>query len=90
LTLGHTIQRILKEEISPFIPSIHGQIGVYLNRIAALGGETIELKQGNVFINGVLTKENYVRSENRKKKGIHEYAANGCPTKLLFCYGRQP
>ena len=46
------------------IHSFNGHIGVFLNRVTALSGETIEIIEGKVFINGVLTKEDYVSSEN--------------------------
>jgi signal peptidase I len=69
------------------IHSFDGQAGVYLNRITALGGETIEIKEGKVFINGVLTKENYVRSENARKMESMNMPLTVVPPNCYFVMG---
>lgn len=69
------------------IHSFHGQIGVYLNRITALGGETIEIRQGKVVINGILMDENYVRSENARRRESMNMPLTVVPVDCYFVMG---
>lgn len=51
----------------------------YIFRIAGLPGETVELKNNQLFVNGSLVKESYVSPENNVKKikeGIYRVPEN--------------
>ena len=47
--------------------SFSGQDGFFLNRIIAVGGDTIEIRKGELFINGLPREEDYVSRENVTK-----------------------
>lgn len=56
------------------VHSFDGQKGLYLNRVIAVGGDKIEIKDGRVFINGQFQNEPYALSINVTKsqsRNIH-------------------
>lgn len=56
----------------------------YVKRVIALAGDTIELKDGNVYLNGNLLKEDYIRpgakteGEDFLKDGVVYKVPEGC------------
>lgn len=46
------------------VHSFGGQRGLYLNRIIGTGGDTIEIRDGSVFVNGNVLNERYVLPAN--------------------------
>jgi signal peptidase I len=57
------------------VHSFNGQQGLYVNRIIAVENDTIEIEDGNVFLNGVKIKEPYVLTANVTKKQSKDMAA---------------
>ncbi len=69
------------------IHSFSGQTGLFLNRIIAVAGDTIEIVEGNVFINGILKKEDYVKAGNVIKQGSREMQSVIVPMNGYFVMG---
>ncbi|MCI8854132.1 MAG: signal peptidase I [Lachnospiraceae bacterium] len=45
----------------------------YVKRVIAVGGDTIELKDGGVYVNGSLLQEPYIQGETLEQEGRVEY-----------------
>ena len=50
------------------VHSFMGQKGLFLNRIIAVAGDTIEISDGKVFINGIFKQEEYVNPVNATRE----------------------
>lgn len=44
-----------------------------MKRVIAVGGDTIELKDGGVYVNGSLLQEPYIQGETLEQEGRVEY-----------------
>jgi signal peptidase I len=69
------------------IHSFRGQMGLFLNRIIAVPGDTIEIIKGKVFINGMLKAEDYVRTANVTKQESREMHSVVVPMNGYFVMG---
>lgn len=52
-----------------------GMDRLLLKRVVGISGDTLELKKGDVFINGVLTKEPYIKTT--AQKGVENFILRG-------------
>src|SRR6476659_2633325 len=69
------------------VHSFRGQKGLYLNRIIGIGGETIEIKDGNVLVNGKILNEPYVLTANVTKPQSRNLPATIVPHGQFFVMG---
>lgn len=45
----------------------------YVKRVVAVEGDTVDIKEGNLYVNGKLKDESYVNGETREKAGGVQY-----------------
>lgn len=57
-----------------------------IKRVIALGGDTVELKEGVLYLNGEVVDEAYVRDENNTPSE-NSYAQIVVPEGKMFCLG---
>lgn len=57
-----------------------------IKRVIALGGDTVELKEGVLYLNGEVVEEAYVRDENNTPSK-NSYAQIVVPEGKMFCLG---
>lgn len=60
---------------------------LFLNGIIAVAGDTIEIMEGKVFINGMLKEEDYVRTANVTKQESREMHSVVVPMNGYFVMG---
>lgn len=62
---------------------------IYIKRIIAVGGDTVELKDGNVYLNGKDIKENYkmTGAKTRGEGFLKEGVVYKVPTGYVFAMG---
>lgn len=67
--------------------SFDGQQGIYLNRVIATGNDKISIKNGQVYLNGALLKEDYVLPGNVTKTESREMEEILVPNGYYFVMG---
>lgn len=59
-----------------------------IKRVIAVGGDTVELRRGQLYLNGVLTEEEYVTdSNNDPDEPVNTFAPLTVPQGTVFCMG---
>lgn len=61
-----------------------GQAGLFINRVAAISGDTIEIKGGRVFINRTADRNNYALPANVTRKESMKMDARVVPPNCYF------
>ena len=69
------------------VHTFDGQKGLFLNRIIAVGGDTLESIEGKLFINRILRREGYVTYENANKTVSTNIPLTIIPTDSYFVMG---
>ena len=69
------------------VHSFPGQVGLYVNRVVAIGGDIIEIKEGKVIINGRQVEEPYVLPANRRLPESITMARTNVPMGYYFVLG---
>ncbi len=62
----------------------------FIKRVIGLPGETVEIRQGTVYVNGKIVPEPYVPPQYAAVRGPERFWAEARRQGLLFCYGRSP
>lgn len=59
-----------------------------IKRVIAVGGDTVELRRGQLYLNGVLTEEAYVTDGNNDPdEPVNTFAPLTVPQGTVFCMG---
>lgn len=69
------------------IHSFPGQPGIYLNRIIAVGGDKIEIREGKTFINGIFCPERYIIPQNMGSEASTKMELLTVPLDHFFVMG---
>ena len=91
-------ERLIVDKLSYFVTNPkRGEIVVFrfpkdesrdfIKRVIAVGGDTIEMKDGQVFVNGQALKEDYIYKNDPKGKNISSYRKTIVPEGTIFVLG---
>ena len=91
-------ERLIVDKLSYFVTNPkRGEIVVFrfpkdesrdfIKRVIAVGGDTIEMKDGQVFVNGQVLKEDYIYKNDPKGKNISSYRKTIVPEGTIFVLG---
>ena len=91
-------ERLIVDKLSYFVTNPkRGEIVVFrfpkdesrdfIKRVIAVGGDTIEMKNGQVFVNGQALKEDYIYKNDPKGKNISSYRKTIVPEGTIFVLG---
>ena len=59
----------------------------FIKRVIAVGGDTVEMQQGKVFVNGKQLNETYIYHNDPKGKNISDYRKVVVPKDTIFVLG---
>ena len=59
----------------------------FIKRVIAVGGDTIEMKDGQVFVNGQALKEDYIYKNDPKGHNLSSYRKTIVPEGTIFVLG---
>lgn len=59
----------------------------FIKRVIAVGGDTIEMRDGKVFVNGVMLEENYIYKDDPKGSNMSNYKKTVVPEDHIFVLG---
>lgn len=59
----------------------------FIKRVIAVGGDTIEMRDGKVFVNGVMLEENYIYKDDPKGPNMSNYKKTVVPEDHIFVLG---
>ncbi|MCI7675667.1 MAG: signal peptidase I [Phascolarctobacterium sp.] len=91
-------ERLIVDKLSYFVTNPkRGEIVVFrfpkdesrdfIKRVIAVGGDTIEMRDGQVFVNGQALKEDYIYKNDPKGKNISSYRKTIVPEGTIFVLG---
>ena len=91
-------ERLVVDKLSYFVTDPKkGEIGVFrfpkdesrdfIKRVIAVGGDTIEMRDGQVFVNGQALKEDDIYKNDPKGKNISSYRKTIVPEGTIFVLG---
>lgn len=91
-------ERLIVDKLSYFIGDPkRGEIVVFrfpkdesrdfIKRVIAVGGDTIEMRAGQVFVNGQQLQENYIYLQDPKGKNISDFRKTTVPKDTIFVLG---
>lgn len=96
-TLLHN-ERLIVDKFSYFISQPQrGEIIVFrypkdqsrdfIKRVIAVGGDTVEIRKGTVYVNGTALEENYIYKNDPKGKNLSDYPKELVPNNTVFVLG---
>lgn len=59
----------------------------FIKRVIAVGGDTIEMREGKVFVNGIMLEEDYIYKNDPKGANISDYRKAIVPEGHIFVLG---
>lgn len=59
----------------------------FIKRVIAVGGDTIEMRQGKVFVNGTMLNEGYIYKDDPKGPNLSDYKKSVVPEGHIFVLG---
>ena len=96
-TLQHAQRLVVNKFIYHFRAPEKGEVLIFrypkdpsrdfIKRVIAVGGDTIEMKNGQVFVNGQALKEDYIYKNDPKGKNISSYRKTIVPEGTIFVLG---
>ena len=74
-------------EGSSMYPTLVNHERLVIKRVIAVGGDTVEMQQGKVFVNGKQLNETYIYHNDPKGKNISDYRKVVVPKDTIFVLG---